>query len=131
MRECFEAAHRAVFLAIKKQGSGVFEDPDMPGVLVQEVGEDEWPLGFDAADGGTTCSIGALLDGRVLVYAAAGDSCSLLGVPQSARGAARTIELVPTTCWGTNLKEELSSSVADASSLLANANANARVNVVC
>ena len=42
-----------------------------------------------------------------------------------------TIELVPKTCWGTNLKEELSRSVADASSLLANANANARVNVVC
>ena len=95
MRECFEAAHNAVFLAIKTQGDGVFEDPDTPGVLVQEVEEDEWPLGFDAADGGTTCSLGALVNGRTLIYAAAGDSCSLLAVPQPATKTARTIELVP------------------------------------
>ena len=95
MTECFKAAHDAVFMAIKRQGNGIFEDPDTPGVLVQDVDDDEWPLGFDAADGGTTCSVGVLLDGRHLVYAAAGDSCSLLGVPNASKGAARTIELIP------------------------------------
>ena len=83
MHECFEAAHKAVFKAIKKE-EGIFEDPETPGVLVMEMPEEEWPLGFDAADGGTTCSVGAYIDGRTLVYAAAGDSCALLGVPNTA-----------------------------------------------
>jgi hypothetical protein len=58
----------------------------------------EWPLGYDAADGGTTASVGAVVDGRTLVYAGAGDSCALLGVPPAKRaagGAPRTVELVP------------------------------------
>ena len=96
MLACFKAAHEAVFKAIREQGQGIFDDPDTPGVLVQDVDEDEWPLGFDAADGGTTCSVGALIDGRTLIYAAAGDSCALLGVPhREDGGGVRTIELVP------------------------------------
>ena len=98
MVECFEAAHKAVFKAIKRE-QGIFEDPETPGVLVMEMPEEEWPLGFDAADGGTTCSVGAYIDGRTLVYAAAGDSCALLGVPcrseDGERGAFAVEELVP------------------------------------
>jgi serine/threonine protein phosphatase PrpC len=93
MEECFESAHAAVFEAIKA-ADGVFEDPETPGVLVQEVAEEDWPLGFDAADGGTTVSLGAIVDGRTLVYAAAGDSCALLGVPTRA-GTMKAIELIP------------------------------------
>ena len=117
MHSCFEAAHKAVFKAIKKE-EGIFVDPETPEVLVMEMPEEEWPLGFDAADGGTTCSVGALIDGRTLVYAAAGDSCALLGVPLGKRAAAKageaesafkTIELVPEHSptnlndWATNL----------------------------
>ena len=63
----------------------------------------------------TRGQVGALIDGATLVYAAAGDSCSLLGVPQRATEGrpgvpgkpadARTIELIPEhspvnqKCW--------------------------------
>ena len=40
--------------------------------------------------------MGALLDGRTLVYAAAGDSCGLLGIPPGKHGGAMAcVELVP------------------------------------
>ena len=54
MTECFKRAHEAVYLAIEKQPEVYASD----GILVQDVDEEEWPLGYDAADGGTTASIG-------------------------------------------------------------------------
>ncbi len=44
---------------------------------------EDWKLGHDAADGGTTASVAALVDGRTLVYATVGDSCGVLAVPPS------------------------------------------------
>jgi len=105
MTECFKQAHEAVYLAIEKQPEVYAAD----GILVQDVDEEEWPLGYDAADGGTTASIGALIDGRTLIYASAGDSCSLLGLP-AASGAPITTELVPEhsptnqKCWEERLQ---------------------------
>ena len=60
---------------------------------------------YDAADGGTTASVCALIDGRTLVYAAAGDSCGLLGLSKRGGGAPHVDELVPEhaptnlACW--------------------------------
>ena len=94
MTRCFEHAHKSVFQAISSQpGVRVHQ-----GLLVIDVDEEDWPLGYDAADGGTTASVAALLDGRTLVYAAAGDSCSVLGVPSGKGGgpaAKKVTELVP------------------------------------
>ena len=67
---------------------------------------------YDAADGGTTASIGALIDGKTLVYAAAGDSCAVLGVPRAGGGGGggmAVTELVPEhsptnpECWAQRL----------------------------
>ena len=42
-----------------------------PGkMLVMEVDEEDWELGYDAVDGGSTASVAAILDGKTLVYAA-------------------------------------------------------------
>jgi len=77
MIKCFEKCHQAVWDAIKSQPD-VYEKE---GLLVIDVDDDDWPLGYDAADGGTTASVAALVDGRTLIYASSGDSCSVLGVP--------------------------------------------------
>ena len=75
MTEAFEAAHTAVRAAILAT-EGVFE---RDGTLVFDVDESDWHLGYDAVDGGTTGSVAAVIDGRTLVYAAAGDSCAIMG----------------------------------------------------
>jgi len=65
-------------------------------MLVMEVDEEDWDLGYDAVDGGSTASVAAILDGKTLVYAAVGDSCSLFGVPAATRGGEpTTVELIP------------------------------------
>ncbi|KAJ1616891.1 hypothetical protein T492DRAFT_1103858, partial [Pavlovales sp. CCMP2436] len=57
----------------------------------QEV--DEYcPLGYDVVDGGTTCTLAALIDGRTLVVAAVGDSCGVLA--NCAGGRVNTQELI-------------------------------------
>merc|ERR1719446_1129485 len=38
-------------------------------------------MGYDVVDGGSTASVGVLIDGRSLVYAAVGDSAGILAVP--------------------------------------------------
>ena len=57
-----------------------------------EVDEEEWPLGYDAVDGGSTASVAAIIDGKTLVYAAVGDSAGLLAIPG---GGARGNEVGP------------------------------------
>ena len=54
--------------------------------------EEDWPLGYDAVDGGSTASVAAIVDGRTLVYAAVGDSAGILAQPGG--GEAKVEELV-------------------------------------
>ncbi|EOD13520.1 hypothetical protein EMIHUDRAFT_444364 [Emiliania huxleyi CCMP1516] len=61
-------------------------------MLVMEVEEEDWPLGYDAVDGGSTASVAAIVDGRTLVYAAVGDSAGILAQPGN--GEAKVEELV-------------------------------------
>lgn len=106
MRTAFEQAHNAIYEAVKRQPDTFEKDmstePRAPSakrmgkMLVMEVDEEEWELGYDAVDGGSTASVAAIIDGTTLVYAAAGDSCSLFGVPAPTRGGTpTTIELLP------------------------------------
>ena len=88
MRDAFRAGHDAVWTAISKQAD-VFE---RDGMLCMEVDPDEWPLGYDAVDGGTTASIAAIIDGRRLIYAAVGDSAGVLAAGDE--GSADIYELV-------------------------------------
>jgi hypothetical protein len=82
MEAAFALANDAVQTAILAQPR-VFEKD---GQIVMEMEVDEYcPLGYDVVDGGTTASVAALVDGRTLVYAAVGDSCSVLS--SCARGA--------------------------------------------
>ena len=55
----FELAHDAIYKAIKRT-EGTFEKD---GMLVMEVDEEDWELGYDAVDGGTTASVAAVIDG--------------------------------------------------------------------
>ena len=91
MTRAFELAHDAIYKAIKRT-EGTFEKD---GMLVMEVDEEDWPLGYDAVDGGSTASVAAIIDGERLVYAAVGDSCSLYGVPGVGGQPNTTIELIP------------------------------------
>ena len=61
MRECFDKAHKAIYAAIKSQ-PGTFEKDMGDGkgpMLVMEVDEEDWDLGYDAVDGGSTASVAA------------------------------------------------------------------------
>ena len=68
------------------------------GTLCMEVDEEEWPLGYDAVDGGSTASVAAIIDGKTLVYAAVGDSAGLLAIPG---GGARGKEVLNSSCGAT------------------------------
>jgi hypothetical protein len=37
------------------------------GMLCMDVDEEDWPLGYDAVDGGSTASVAAIVDGRCTV----------------------------------------------------------------
>lgn len=94
MTRAFELAHEAIHAAISRQDD-VFEKD---GMLVMEVDEEDWPLGYDAVDGGSTASVAAILDGKTLVYAAVGDSCSIFAVPPKTKGPdarASSWEIIP------------------------------------
>jgi len=90
MTECFEKCNKAIFAAIQAKPDTFLRD----GTLVMEVDEEEWELGYDAVDGGTTASVAAIIDGRTLVYASAGDSCGVFAKPTKG-GELAVEELVP------------------------------------
>ena len=50
-------------------------------MLVMEVDEEDWDLGYDAVDGGSTASVAAILDGKTLVYAAVREARALTPTP--------------------------------------------------
>lgn len=107
MVECFQAAHEAIREALR----GCEEVFEKDGVLLQEVDELDWRLGYDAIDGGTIASVLAVLDGHKLVYAAAGDSCGVLAKVSAAEaaappsgGEAAVLEMLPEHC-PSNLQE--------------------------
>jgi len=95
MKECFELCNKAIYKAIQSKPDTFVRD----GMLVMEVDESEWELGYDAVDGGTTGSVAAIIDGRTLVYASVGDSCGVFAVPgkpdAQGRTAIKVDELVP------------------------------------
>jgi len=90
MTECFEFAHAAIRNAIMAC-EGIFEREGLP---VIEVDVSEWHLGFDVADGGSTASVVAVVDGELLVCAAVGDTAAVLAVPSMDASATRVEELV-------------------------------------
>jgi len=77
MRECFERCHKAIYEAVLSKPDTLVRD----GQLVMKVDEEEWELGYDAVDGGTTASIAAIIDGKTLVFASVGDSVGIFARP--------------------------------------------------
>ena len=75
-RAAFEAAHDACRRALLDADSGLVE---IDGVPVEEWEDEEGELRHEAADGGTTATVVALIDGATLVHAQVGDSSAPLG----------------------------------------------------
>ena len=48
MTQCFEKCNKAIFAAIQGKPDTFIKD----GMLVMEVDEEDWDLGYDAVDGG-------------------------------------------------------------------------------
>ena len=75
--EAFSLAHSASKRELLLRVPSLVEDSQ--GALWHEWSDDEGVLHAEAADGGTTATVIALLDGETIIHAQAGDSSALLG----------------------------------------------------